>query len=118
LLFRYLKRTMDYKKQIGNNVVLVLLFAALMLPTAVQFFHMFEGHEHTTYSEKTTHIHKSITKCEICSFHLASFNYDIVKYPDLFLPRIPVKVDESFTSLQFHSFEITNTQLRAPPIFS
>jgi hypothetical protein len=118
LHFGYQKRTMDYKKQIGKNIVSLLLFAALMLPTSVQFFHMFEGHEHTTCTEKTTHIHKSITKCKICSFHLASFKYDIAKYPDLLLPKIPVKVDANFTSLQFHSFNLTNTQLRAPPIFS
>lgn len=118
LRFSYQKKTMDYKKQIGKNIVELLLFAALMLPTAVQFFHMFESHEHITCTETATHIHKSITKCEICSFHLASFNYDLAKYPDLLLPKIPVKVDVNFTSLQFHSFKITNTHLRAPPIFS
>ena len=109
---------MDSRKQIGKNIVALLLFVALMLPTAVQFFHVFEGHEHNTCSEKTTHIHKSITKCDICDYHLASFNYDIAKYPDLLLPKIPVKIEADFTSLQFHSFQITNTQLRAPPIFS
>lgn len=109
---------MDYKKQIGKNILALLLFAALMAPTAFQFFYMFEGHEHITCTEKTTHIHNSVTKCDICDFHLASFNYDIAKYPDLLIPNIPVKVDVRFTSLQLHSFTITNTQLRAPPIFS
>ncbi|MCX2679384.1 hypothetical protein OOZ15_05460 [Galbibacter sp. EGI 63066] len=109
---------MEYKKQIGKNIVALLLFAALMLPTAIQFFHMFEGHEHITCSEKTSHIHKSITKCDTCDFHLVSFNYDIAKYPDLLLPKIPVKINVDFASLQFHSIKITNTQLRAPPIFS
>ena len=109
---------MDYRKQIGKNIVALLLFAALMLPTAVQFFHVFEGHEHNTCSEKTTHIHKSITNCDICDFHLVSFNYNITKYPNLLVPKIPVGVDVKFTSLLFHSFKTTNTQLRAPPIFS
>jgi len=118
LRFSYQKRTMDYKKQIGKNIVALLLFVALMLPTTVQFFHMFEGHEHITCTEKRTHLHKSTTKCEICSFHFASFNYDLAKYPDLLLPIIPVKIETNFASLQFHSFKITNTQLRAPPIFS
>ena len=116
--FSYQKRMMDYRKQIGKNIVALLLFAALMLPTAVQFFHTFEGHEHIACTETTTHIHKSITKCEICSFHLASFNYDLAKYPDLLVPKIPVEIDVNLSSLQFHSFQITNTQLRAPPIFS
>ncbi|MFT5436973.1 MAG: hypothetical protein ACI840_001625 [Ulvibacter sp.] len=109
---------MDYKKQIGKNIAALLLFAALMLPTATQFFHMFEGHEHIACTENTTHIHKSVVECEICSFHLVSFNYDIVEYPELLLPKIPVKIEANFDSLQYHSFKISNTQLRAPPIFS
>ncbi|WP_025663198.1 hypothetical protein [Aquimarina megaterium] len=109
---------MNHKKQIGKNIVALLLTVALMAPSAIQFFHMLEGREHITCTEKATHIHKSIAKCEICSFLLASFNYNIAKYPDLLLPRIFEKVDETFTSLQFHSFKITNKQLRAPPFFS
>ena len=116
--FGFQKRTMDYRKQIGKNILTLLLLVALMLPTAIQFFHMFEGHDHITCSEKITHIHKSITKCDICDFHLAASNYDIANYPDLLLPKIPVKIETNFTSLQFHSFKITNTQLRAPPIIS
>ncbi len=114
----YQKRKMYYKKQIGKNVITLLLFAALMLPTAIQFFDMFEDHEHIACTEKTTHIHKSIASCDVCDFHLVSFNYDVFKYPDLLLPNIPIKVDANFASLQFHSFKITNTQLRAPPVFS
>ena len=35
---------MDSKKQLGKNIAALLLFAALMLPTAIEFIHMFEGH--------------------------------------------------------------------------
>ena len=109
---------MDYGKQFGKSIVALLLFVALMLPTSVQFFHIFDEHEHISCTEKTAHIHKLVTKCDICDFHLASINYDIAKYPDLLLPKISDKVDVNFTSHQLHSFKITNTQLRAPPIFS
>lgn len=109
---------MDSKKQLGKNIAALLLFAALMLPTAIEFIHMFEGHEHITCNDRTTNIHKSVVKCDICHFHLASFNYDIAEHPNLLLPKIPVKIESNFTSLQFHSFKLTNTQLRAPPIFS
>mgnify|MGYP000622114844 CR=1 FL=1 len=109
---------MDCKKQIGKNIVALLLFTALTLPTAIEFFHLFEGHDYIACNENTTHIHKSVTKCDICDFHLASFNYDIATYPNLLLPNIPVKVDVNFTSFLLGSFNITNTQLRAPPIFS
>ena len=112
------QKTMDYRKQIGKNIVALLLFVALMLPTAIQLFHMFEGHEHITCSEKTIHIHKSIPKCEICDLHLTASNYHIAEHPNLLLPKIHVKIEANFASLQYHSFKITNTRLRAPPIFS
>jgi hypothetical protein len=109
---------MDFKKQLGKNIAALLLFVALMLPTAIQFFHIFEGHEHIACTEVSTHIHQDVPDCHICDFHLATFNYDIAEYPNLLLPKIPVKIKANFASLQFHSFKITNTQLRAPPIFS
>ncbi len=109
---------MDFKKQLGKNIAALLLFVALMLPTAVQFVHMFEGHEHISCKDVTTHIHQDVPDCHICDFHLASFNYDIAEYPNLLLANIPLKFEANLASLRFHSFKITNTQLRAPPIFS
>ena len=117
-MLQLLVKIMKYKKQIGKNIIALLFLVAIMTPFAIQFFHMLEGHEHNTCTETTTHIHKSVTKCDICSFQLTPFNYYIPKYPDLLLPKIFVKVKVDFTSLQFHSFKTTNTQLRAPPIFS
>jgi hypothetical protein len=109
---------MDNKKQLGKNIAALLLLIALMLPTVIPFIHIFEGHEHIACSEKTTHIHKNVIKCEICSFNLATFTYDIIEYRELLRPKIPVKIEVNFASLQYHSSKITNTQLRAPPIFS
>jgi len=110
---------MNTTKQIGKKIVALVLFIAFMLPIAIQFFHMFDdNHEHITCTEQKTHIHKSITKCEVCSFHLVSINYDIAKYPDLLLPKIPVKNQTNFDSLWLNSFKVTNKQLRAPPVFS
>lgn len=109
---------MDFYKQTGKNIASLLLVLALLLPTAIQFAHAFEGHQHVTCTDNTTHLHQSITKCEICSFHLSSFNYDIVNYPNLSLPEIHVKKDANLTALKPHGFITTNTQLRAPPIFS
>ncbi len=109
---------MIFEKQLGKNIAALLLFAALMLPTAIQFSHIFEGHEHIACTEHKTHIHKTVVKCDICHFQVASFKYDIFEYPNLLLPKIPVTIEANFASLQLHSFNITNTQLRAPPILS
>jgi hypothetical protein len=109
---------MDYKKKRAKNIAALLLFVALMLPSAIQFSHLFEGHEHVTCTEQTTHFHESNVECEVCSFQIASVNYEIVKYPNLVALKIYVKFERSLVSLKLHSFKITNTQLRAPPIFS
>ena len=109
---------MDYKRQTVKNITALLLFVALMLPSAIQFIHMFEGHDHLACKEQTAHLHETVVKCNVFSIHLASFNYDIAEYPNLLLPKIYVEKKVNFAFLQFHSFSISNTQLRAPPIFS
>lgn len=109
---------MNYKKQIGKSISALLLLVALMLPTSVQFIHSLEDHEEITCSDETSHIHKTIIKCEVCSFYLASFNHQNAEHPDLLLPIILQKTDVNFASLLPHSFTITNTQLRGPPFFS
>jgi len=109
---------MNHKKQIGRQIIALLLFTILVLPIGVQSLHVLEEHEHPSCNDKTTHIHESISECELCAVHFSSVKYDIDKYPSLLLPTIFVKVSTVFDSLRLHSFTITNTQLRAPPVFS
>ena len=109
---------MYLKSPIGKSVAAVLLLLAIMLPSAVQFSHMIEGHEGVPCNDQSTHIHITEKTCEICAFQLTSISYDIVKYPDLLLTQISVKVSTIFTPLQFHHTTLTNKQLRAPPVFS
>lgn len=109
---------MNCKKQFSKITTALLLFMALMLPTAIQFIHMCEGHEHNAFTEKQADVHKLEKECEICSFDFTAFDEYKTEYPDLLLPKIPVKTEIDFFSLQLHSFTITNTQLRAPPVFS
>lgn len=109
---------MNHQRQIGNQVIALMLFTTLMLPTVVQSFHLFDVHKHASCNEQSTHFHESISKCELCAVHFTSINYDIAKYPNLLLPKIFVKVNVIFDALLLHSFKKSNTQLRAPPIFS
>jgi hypothetical protein len=109
---------MEYKKQIGKNILAVVLFAALMLPSAIRLIHSLDRHEHTVCHEKATHFHQDSSKCEVCSFHFVPINYSVFKYPDLQAPHILVKREAKCISFQYHSFTVTNTQLRAPPVFS
>ena len=118
LHLKHCRQTMERTKQIGKNTVALLLFLALMLPTAIQFSHAFEGHDHIPCEDDSRHFHQDVPDCHTCDFHLTSFNYDVAEYTDLSLPKFIVKNAVNFTSLQFNSFKKTNTQLRAPPVFS
>jgi len=108
---------MGNKNQIGSSFAAFMLVLALMLPSGIQFAHIFEGHEHISCNDHSVHLHKSVTQCEISHFHLANFNYELADYPDFSTPKIPARVEEQISSLLFHSFKINNTQLRAPPHF-
>jgi len=109
---------MYIKNQLGKNIAAVLLLLALILPTAIQFSHMIEGHEGVTCNDQSTHIHTSEKTCEVCAFHLTSISYDFAKYPDLLLAQISVKVSTTYTPLQLYFSTLTNNQLRGPPVFS
>ena len=109
---------MYLKSHLGKNIAAVLLLLALILPTAIQFSHMIEGHEGVACNDQSTHIHTSEKTCEVCAFHLTSISYDIAKYPDLTFTQISVKLSTDFTPLQFHNSTLTNKQLRAPPVLS
>ena len=109
---------MYLKNQLGKTSASVLLLLALILPTAIQFSHMIEGHENDTCNIHISHIHKSEKNCETCDFQLTSISYDIAEYPDLLLTQISVKLSTDFTSLQFYYPTLTSKQLRAPPVNS
>ena len=114
---------MDYNKdnskiQFVNNIIASLLLIFLLLPTAFQFVTIFEKHEHIVCSEQQVHVHKFIIECEICSFHFTPLNYNLVHYNELEILLIPETTQERAYSLLFHSFKITNIQLRGPPALS
>ena len=109
---------MGLNKQFGKHIAAFVLVLALMLPSAVQLFHVLEGHEHVACNDHKIHVHATKEKCEICSFHFTSFHFEAVKILDLLVQKQFVERTIDFTSLLFHSFKITNAQLRAPPVFS
>ncbi|MBT0608373.1 hypothetical protein [Aequorivita echinoideorum] len=108
---------MENKNWFGKNITALLLAIALLLPAAVQFAHAFDEHKHEVCSDQTTHLHETISKCGICDFHLATYNYTISEYPDFIMAVLPSEKNQSLYSELFYIFTITNTQLRAPPFF-
>jgi DNA replicative helicase MCM subunit Mcm2 (Cdc46/Mcm family) len=109
---------MNHKKRLGTKISALLLIVALMLPTVVKLLHVCEDHAHITRNDQSTQIHKTVTKCDTCSFHLASFSSDRTDFSELIAPCIHAKLKVNFASQQYCFFINTNTRLRAPPVFS
>lgn len=109
---------MNHKKRLGTKISALMLIVALMLPTVVKLLHVCEDHAHITRNDQSTQIHKTVTKCDTCSFHLASFSSDRTDFSELIAPSIHAKLKVNFASQQYCFFINTNTRLRAPPVFS
>ncbi|MDG1777977.1 MAG: hypothetical protein P8H23_01375 [Flavobacteriaceae bacterium] len=109
---------MKNSRNTGKKAAAIVLFAILTFPSIFNFIHHFGEHTHIECSENKSHIHQSVSGCDICDFNLLSFNYHISDYADLEPSEIPVELNIIFEPLQLHAFTLTNTQLRAPPFFS
>ena len=108
----------DSKKQFVKNIIASFLLMSLLFPTAFKFVSIFDKHEHILCSEQQVHVHESNVKCEICSFHFTSSNYNLVQQNELEGLTISEKKLERNGSFLHHSFTITNIQLRGPPVLS
>jgi len=89
-----------------------------MLPTATQFFHMFEDHVHVTCTEQKTHVHSSKLECEICTFTLSTFSYSVASFFEIKNQTVQKEYNFKDASILVSSYKFANKQLRAPPIYS
>jgi len=106
---------MNSENHIPKFLGVIALVFALMLPTCVEFSHLFENHEHEVCFEQTTHLHKDAPECHSCDFYSSSFQYLLPEnyVNTLVLPTQSIKVTVSEVAL--FSKKITLKQLRAPP---
>ncbi|MAC86358.1 MAG: hypothetical protein CMC94_05370 [Flavobacteriales bacterium] len=111
-LFLYLS-----KEKIKTLISVLLLFA-ILLPSAVKFTHMLEGHECITHKDNFTQIHESEKSCNICDFNFTPFSYNFVQYTDLATTQFYSVELISFRRLIIQNYSSSNKQLRAPPIYS
>jgi len=113
---------MKIKEQIYKSIVVLVLFSVFMTPTVIKFDHLFKGHKHyklTCHNHKTeSHFHKHHDNCSICNSFFTPLTYELSENIHKVFVATIVKSEENFYFLQFHSFKVTNTQLRAPPIYS
>lgn len=109
---------MKHKKQTGKKTVAILLFAILIFPSALNFFHHCCEHEQIEYSKNKSQIKQPLSNCDVCDLNLPLLNHNISNYNDLKPTEIAVEVNIVFDNPNLQAVAITNTQLRAPPFFS
>ncbi|WP_146169746.1 hypothetical protein [Kordia periserrulae] len=106
-----------------TNIKEILIASALLLvltlPSFIQFSHQLtEEHEFTVCHEQNDHIHENVMHCDVCDFHFTSFYFEFLSYQEsIVIPIISQTTIGTTTPLCYY-LPRTNTQLRAPPVFS
>lgn len=95
-----------------SSLLLVLL---LMLPAAFQLAHAFEGHEHTSCDEITTHIHEKKLECDLCDFQLSTFTWTLNSLAEFTSSDIQTK-DVFTLKISLKTEDQSQLSLRGPPL--
>ena len=106
---------MNRNKQILKFLSALGLFIALMLPTIIQFVHVFDVHEHIVCTDQDLHVDQTQTKCEICTIQVPSFDYSVTDDSEILLTEIIVLKEEGMPSLKSGSVIFNSNPLRGPP---
>lgn len=103
------------KKQIVKFLSALGLFIALMLPTIIQFVHVFGVHEHLVCTDQDDHIHQTPVKCDICAIQFVPFNSNLPEYSEILSPDYQVLQTEDLPTLQLGIITFNSNPLRGPP---
>jgi len=105
------------KTKVTQILVATIFSLALLLPTAVQFAHTFEGHEHKACTDISTHLHEKQLNCSICDFHFSIFAFtpqEVLDFP-LFHRFQHIEI---FYFTSTFNLDPAPYFLRGPPLFS
>ncbi|CAM3422907.1 hypothetical protein [Aequorivita lipolytica] len=106
-----------FKKEIIRLFVASIFSLALLYPTAVQFAHTFEGHEHKACTETSTHLHEKQLDCSICDFQFSIFNFSPQELPEFTVFHSYQNIETVYVLPEF-KLNTTHYFLRGPPLFS
>lgn len=102
----------------ANAITSFLMLSAFMFPSAIQFFHVMEGHDHKVCTDSSEHFHESAPDCSAYHILQNTFHYHFISYPELGFVAFSSYVQEAIPPLVLDSYLHDNTQLRAPPVIS
>ena len=94
------------------------LFMALMLPTVIQFVHVFGVHEHFVCNDRDSHVHQTPVKCDICTIQVVPFDSNLPEYPRIVPPVYEIFATESLPTVQFDTLIFNSNPHRGPPLVS
>lgn len=109
---------MGFWKHAGKGISVFVLVAILQFPSAIRLSHHCEAHEHHTFMLDVDDFHEAGHDCPICHFQLASFTFNIPAFPKLLSHNYPETAEKHFFCTAINCFTLTNTRLRAPPLFA
>ena len=106
---------MDRNKQILKFLSALGLFIALMMPTIIQFVHVFDVHEHIVCTDQDLHVDQTQTKCDICTTQVPPFDFSVSNDSEILQTEIVVSNEEGIPSLKSGSVIFNSNPLRGPP---
>ena len=106
---------MDRNKQILKFLSEFGLFIALMMPTIIQFVHVFDVHEHIVCTDQDLHVDQTQTKCDICTTQVPPFDFSVSNDSEKLQTEIVVSNEEGIPSLKSGSVIFNSNPLRGPP---
>ncbi|MGI9532681.1 hypothetical protein, partial [Lutimonas sp.] len=106
---------MNRKKQIVKLLSASALFIALMLPTVIQFVHVFGVHEHIVCTDQDLHVDQTEVKCEICAVQFVPFDSNLPQYSQILSPDFDVLQVDELSKLEIDLIIFNSNPLRGPP---
>ncbi|HBR54099.1 MAG TPA: hypothetical protein DEA82_07890 [Flavobacteriaceae bacterium] len=91
-----------------------LLLTAVVLPSVVQFSHIFEAHEHVFCGDVSTHLHEEQFDCDLTKFITPVFQIDEADSEILVLASEYASLKQNYTPV-FSSRLSQSNYLRGPP---
>ncbi len=105
------------EKYIYKSFFSLVLILVLMMPTATQFSHLFEDHEHQVCSEQSIHFHEASVDCKISLYSQQSFSFNILNYTEIIVVNYYNLISTVYTSVLKYT-TVKNIHLRGPPSLS
>lgn len=93
------------------------LLLVFLLPSSLQFEHLFESHKHETCSDASVHVHAQDLDCSIASFHFTSFQFEPFEFTLRNLAIVGVVLPYHYTQNKLQNLPLPY-DLRGPPQFS